>query len=106
MTNPKMTRQEWLKKIDAYESSGLTQKRFCKENGLSFSSFQYYRKDYLSDKQTPLESKENNGFISISMNSVKQDNFTLCLPNGVKISVPSTFDSNSLLKLMEVLRPC
>ena len=35
MTNPKMTRQEWLKKIDAYESSGLTQKRFCKEKELS-----------------------------------------------------------------------
>ena len=67
MTNLRMTRQEWFEKISFYESSGLTQKRFCEENGLSFSSFQYYRKDYMSGKQTRLKSKEHNGFVPISI---------------------------------------
>ena len=36
---------KWSKIIKSWEQSGLTQKRFCEENGLNLNTFYYYRKN-------------------------------------------------------------
>ena len=42
---------KWLKIIKSWEQSGLTQKRFCEENGLNFNTFTYYRKNSKQPQQ-------------------------------------------------------
>ena len=42
---------KWSKIIKSWEQSGLTQKRFCEENGLNFNTFTYYRKNIKQPQQ-------------------------------------------------------
>ena len=38
------TRSEWKEILSEYEASGLTQRRFCDEHGVAYSSFCNWRK--------------------------------------------------------------
>ncbi len=38
------TRLEWEQILSDYQASGLTQRRFCNERGVAYSSFCYWRK--------------------------------------------------------------
>jgi len=38
------TRLEWARILSDYKASGLTQRKFCDERGVAYSSFCYWRK--------------------------------------------------------------
>lgn len=73
--------EEMLKLIEAYQKSGLSQKKFCWEFGIKPSTFSYWvRKERLKDMS-------KNGFVKIDTSSVSSENLEVCYPNGVKIKV-------------------
>ena len=47
--------EQWQKIIDEQSLSDLSQERFCKENSISYATFQTWRKK-LSEKTTPTDS--------------------------------------------------
>jgi transposase-like protein len=44
MDRKRRTRAEWKQILSDYEASGLTQRRFCDEHGVAYSSFCNWRK--------------------------------------------------------------
>lgn len=40
------TREDWKNEIIKYRKSGLSIKRYCKDNGISPSTFYYWKKKY------------------------------------------------------------
>ena len=49
---PYRSAEEWLRLIEAYESSGLSQSEFCTQRELSSSSFYQWLKRYRDDNKT------------------------------------------------------
>ncbi|MBO9481072.1 transposase domain-containing protein [Salinisphaera sp. G21_0] len=44
MTNPETTKEQWLQRIEAWHDSGLSQKAWCRQNGVRPSQFGYWKK--------------------------------------------------------------
>ena len=42
--------EQWQALLDQYESSGLSQRAFCQQAGLSFGTFSRWRRSLLADK--------------------------------------------------------
>jgi len=42
------SREEWLSLMSAYESGDLSQREFCREQGVAYSTFGYWRKQLRS----------------------------------------------------------
>ena len=38
-----MTKSKWYELITSWESSGLSQREFCKQQGVGFKAFKYWR---------------------------------------------------------------
>jgi hypothetical protein len=47
MENTKKSQTDWLGLARAWESSGISQRQFCKDHGLKLASFSYWRTQYL-----------------------------------------------------------
>jgi len=45
-------REEWRRRIDEWEASGLTQVEYCNRNHLKASAFLYWRKKFSENKPT------------------------------------------------------
>lgn len=73
--------EEMLKLVEAYKSSGQSQKLFCEENGLKKSTFSYWVKKE-NQESPPSKSK----FIKVSPPQVMAQTHLheIYFPNGVK----------------------
>ncbi len=47
------TPEQWQSFVDAQSGSGLSQEAFCKNNGISFGTFQTWRKRLMSEAAKP-----------------------------------------------------
>ena len=79
----------WLKHVKAWESSGLSQAAYCKEDGLSFSTFKK-RRSKMSNTTEKMK-KANIGFHAIAMPKVSKERYEseveVELGDGVKLKV-------------------
>jgi len=114
---PRETRYaEWQRIIHQYQQSGLSQKKFCEANGLSFRQFKYYRYRL----QQPSTQKESNSktkpsaslpataeFSPVKLNIKKQassNKLRLIHPNGVECFIPVNIQDAVLLQLIKGLQ--
>lgn len=66
--NQETKRAHWFEHVQQCESSPLSQKAYCEQQGLSFVQFQYYRKRYSEMKTKAVTELKSNGFIEVPLN--------------------------------------
>ena len=88
----------WKQRIEGCKESGLSQLAYCKNNSISNSSFNYWKKKLHSPKQDYVEL--NLTKLPVKIKSFNTNLFTIECPFGYKIQVPESFNSNSLKRLL------
>ncbi len=99
-------RDQWRKIIHEYLQSGMTQKAFCEQRGLSLPQLVYYNGQFKVGKI----SSENASFVPVKMTiqdkTKAASEIKLSLPNGFQCTFPSYTDTAQIKKLVEVLLSC
>ena len=115
------TVNSWFCAIDNWKRSKLTQEVYCKKNFLDYHDFTKYRTLYLKERRN-LKRETLGDFAevticddieakpaTISMEESSSDktrnspDVIATLPNGIKLSVPPSFDRLHLLNMINVL---
>jgi hypothetical protein len=100
----KRGRESWIRLFEEWLSSGLSQRRFCERREISFSTFCYWRRRLRGDSE--VESQPC--FIPVEIKPLRQStrpsHYEVRLKDGVRIRVPSDFESESLSRLIDLLR--
>jgi len=98
--------QFWQMAIETWQSSGLSIRQFCKQEGLSEPSFYSWRK-----RLTPIQpsdvSKEQiqpESFIQVSMPEAESGCLELAFTSGHTLRIPSDVDSTFLAGVLSALK--
>ena len=99
-----MTREEFVALRNRVKVSGETLKSVLKAEGVSYSTYNYWRKKVTAEKEeqpiAPITIRDGRGYTSETMLSgVGVPGVTLAFPNGLK----AHFGHGSEMVLMEVL---
>ncbi len=106
--NQKYNKENIFPMIESWQESKQSQAKFCKDNKLSISSFQYWLKKYKesqSETQTqkkPEEQRKRKSFLTVKLASQEQqlpglsaaladstEHINIYYPNGVRLSCPT-----------------
>lgn len=81
MSNPSTNTKEqfWRNHFAAWETSGLTQVDYCKQNDLKLANFTYWR---------TRSNKKRSKFIALSAPAVAE-RLVLDLPYGIRLEIPA-----------------
>ena len=103
------TREEWQISIVAFHNSGLTQKEFCKRNGLILARFVYYLQLHRKKQYQINPTQETASFSEVvvkkSVNS-SHDEIKIELPNGFRCYVACNIQPDQLKKILGALLTC
>lgn len=100
----KSGQEHWCRVLKEWSTSGLSQRGFCENRGISLSSFCYWRRRLRAEaEEAPMSP-----FIPVEIRpparSLHPSPYEVRLENGIRIRVPSDFESDSLLRLIELLQ--
>lgn len=99
----KSGREYWRRVLKEWSSSGLSQRGFCEDRGISLSSFCYWRRRLRVEGEEVSPSP----FIPVEVRGgtmlPQPTPFEVRLRNGIRIRVPADFESDSLLRLIGLL---
>lgn len=101
----------WRSELLQWAQSGLTQKQFCQERGLSRDMFAWWKarlRDELNLPYKPVKAsstkKKNQQFVQVKVSSrIPQMAYEVVLANNRCIGVGDRFDCQTLKKLIAVL---
>lgn len=104
MANRKKSRSDyWRGVLEKWSLSGLSQRGFCEERGISFSTFCYWRRRLRGTSEAGSVST----FIPVEIMPPRRATPSSCyevrLESGARIRVPFDFESDSLLRLIGLL---
>lgn len=92
--------------INRWESSGLSQKAFCKVEGINYYKFKYWKTQYqneqkLTDKNQVDVQKD---FIALEIPNIKTliSGIEINFPNGVKLCCDQGLEPNQLSELIKL----
>ena len=115
------TVNSWFCAIDSWKRSKMTQEVYCKQNFLDYHDFTKYRALYLKERrnlkretlgdfaEVKISGESDAKPATISMEDSSSDktrnspDVIAILPNGIKLSVPPSFDRLHLLNMINVL---
>lgn len=99
-------RDKWRMIIEEYLQSGMSQKAFSEQRGLSLPQLVYYYGQFRASKATT----ECASFAPVKLSEQAKAPLTseikLSLPNGFQCSFPSHIDAIHIKRLVEVLLSC
>ena len=98
--------QFWQMVLETFQSSGLSVRKFCKQEGLSEPSFYTWRKKITkSDEPKKGKQKDTNpsAFIKVSMPRNRSVALELILTSGNTLRIHSTADSKILTNVLSAL---
>jgi transposase len=99
-------RQFWQMAIETWQSSGLSIRRFCKQEGLSEPSFYSWRKR-LTQVDEPDADKEavsqSEPFIQVSLPTEKHGGLELVFSSGHTLRISSPADTQTLTTVLSAL---
>ncbi len=92
-------RSYWETHVRAYRESGLSQKEYCRQNNISYWSFNPWKRRL---------DTAGKGFQEVSPEIVEnlqvdKEKIEIIVSDSVKVSVPSQFSEESLIKVLRVL---
>ena len=92
-----MTEQTWLERVKAWEDSGLAQKAYCKERGVSYSRFCVWRSKLIEqglvERKVPSrQAQDKPTFIPVSLEPTQaiqqRSMIEIQLPQGIVLRIP------------------
>lgn len=90
---------DWQALVTQWQSSGLSQKAFCRINSIVYENFTYHcaklRKN-LSPKLLPIRVSQDN----TATPKLSASNLILHLPNGAYVSIPNGVDAATLKTIL------
>jgi len=86
--------------IRAWEKSGLSKKRFCKEHQVTEHLFYYWYRKYRQNNESTTE-----GFVPVRLNNNESitGSFEVSYPNGVRVSLPTGTNFSDIKSLIELI---
>ena len=98
----KRGRESWIRLFEEWLSSGSSQRCFCERRGISFSTFCYWRRRLRGEGEV----RSQPSFIPVEIKplhqSIRPSHYEVRLKDGVRIRVPSDFESESLSRLIDL----
>jgi len=93
--------------IESYKSSGQTQKDFCLDNDINYSTFQFWLKQYRLNNNAETHEKRlsSNGFMPIKVSPCSGQihfGFQIEYPNGIRILMDTVPDVNLIRELLDL----
>ena len=85
----------WQVHLDAWQSSGKTQVAYCREHGLVYCQFTYWKKKLTQDITVVQGDGQSSGFVPVQLIDSRPSSLTICLPNGATIE--GIFEDNGRL---------
>jgi len=108
MQRQTLTRRRQLRDaiIEKYLASGLTQKQFCLQEQLAYSTFQLWLKKYRQANANILsEQKQNNRFVPLTFTPPAtkpgSPHYIIEYPNGVVLRVNGSIELQTLIHLIQ-----
>lgn len=99
------SRAEVDRLVSEYEASGLTRQEFCAKHGLSLATLDRYR-----NRRRPEASSGSNRFLRVELSSAKPaddriqaSDLAVVLASGRRIEVRHGFDTDLLMRLVQIL---
>lgn len=91
----------WSERIAEWETSGLSQSTFCKQHGLVYGTFIYWRSHLkkITDAEQPAVS-----FLAVTCKPAKQSTLILKLNGQHNIELKSGFDSELLRQVVQAVQ--
>lgn len=119
--NQKYNRENIFPIIAAWEQSKQSQAKFCKDNKLSISTFQYWLKKYKESRsktktqKKPGEQRKRKSFLTVKLAEQEHqlpglpaakagstDHINIYYPNGVRLSCPTNINPELLHNLINL----
>lgn len=97
---------KWRRLVEEYLQSGMTQKAFCDQRGLSLPQLVYYYGQFKTGKTSSVSASFVPVKIACQDNATATSEIKLSLPNGFQCSFPSHTDVTQIKRLVEVLLSC
>jgi hypothetical protein len=95
--------QFWRMAIETWQSSGLSVRQFCKQEGLPEPAFYSWRKKLIGDN-TESENQDASPFIEVSMPRSNSAAVELLLTSGNTLRIPAGVDTATLSTILSVAR--
>jgi len=98
--------QFWRMAIETWQSSGLSIRRFCKQEGLSEPSFYSWRKRLASVNRPAVDTEADcqpEPFIRVSIPPVKSVALELFFVSGHTLRIPAGMDRQTLSHVLSAL---
>lgn len=104
--NNKEKQSYWHDIVGRFNSSELTQHKFCEQEGIKYRQFKYYFYKF-KESSSSSQSTIKPSFTPVSLHPSKsRDDYQVILPNGVRCSITSGFNQSELMTLLGVLNRC
>ena len=94
-------KEQWLKHLETWKSSGLSANRYCIENEINKNSFRYW----IDRDRGKLKKKRK--FIKLNIPQqlpAKESNHISLKYGSYELSIPTVFDKAGLNRLLDVLQ--
>lgn len=103
--NREANRRRWRERINAWKSSGQSQRAFCTAHRLGFSSFKRWRRIFKVEGVSGAPSAaEAVRFVAVRVRESTPSNLTIRIGDDLRIEVAAGFDPRLLEQVVEVLR--
>lgn len=98
----------WKTHLDGWHNSGLSQAAYCRQHGLSLSSFGYWRRTLASKSQGAAVSASMPALVPIVVADAPLTDglIEFHLPNGLQVILPSGLDPARLVPTIRALWSC
>ena len=103
-SSPEEQRQFWQMALEAWQTSGLSVRQFCQQEGLAAPSFYAWRKRLTQARQDGPEQPPSTGFIELTMPSSGPVALELALVSGNTLKIPADTDSQTLREVITILQ--
>lgn len=100
-------RQFWQMAVDTWQSSGLSVRQFCRQEGLSEPSFYSWRKKLIKcdmPENGKLKEPASSDFIAVSLPQSHSAGLELVLSSGNTLRISPSVDSKTLILAISVLQ--
>ena len=105
--NQRHTQAEMLSHFEACKDSNLPQVKYCKQNGIAYSTFQYWAKKYRKEFSKDEVSDNAPGFIPVKVHPDPEpdqvsihNQLHFLFPNGIQVMCPESVHPEVLKTLL------
>ena len=102
LTKREVNRRRWLKRIQSWNDSGLTQKAFCQQHGLGLASFRRWRHIAMREGK-PADSSVVT-FLPVNVVEPGAVDLTVVINDLLRIEIPVGFDLATLRQVIQALQ--